>query len=72
MADFFDGSYRGTSRSELELLIRRLVSDGTEGPVEKRLADFDANAPRSVEGGFRRGFIDGAVSAWVGQSSSKS
>ncbi|MET0794472.1 MAG: ATP-binding protein [Polyangiaceae bacterium] len=32
MADSFDGSYLGTSRSELEVLIRRLVSDGTEGP----------------------------------------
>ena len=31
--------------------------------VEKRLADFDANARRTLEGGFRRGFIDGAASA---------
>ena len=39
--------------------------------TKRGLADFDANARRTVEGGLRRGFIDGAVSAWLGQGGPK-
>jgi len=68
-------AYHGEAQRILERLLRgqpKLLKDLFGEEVEKRLADFDANARRTVEGGFRRGFIDGAVAAWLGQSSPKS
>jgi hypothetical protein len=44
----------------------KFLSDLFGDDLKQRLVDFDANAPRVIEGGFRRGFTGGALALWEG------